>query len=76
LGHFQNKNRLVQRFPLLSKTFFGSQPLEDVKVETSKLAHVVQLLVEGLTHTVEFQDTSETAIEKTAEISLKTIENH
>jgi transposase-like protein len=49
-GRFQNKNRIVQRFRCnhCGKTFSEAQPLTGVRVETSKVAQVVRLLVEGM----------------------------
>jgi len=49
-GHFQNRNRLVQRYRCIrcGKTFSESQPLEGVRVETAKAVQVVNLLVEGV----------------------------
>jgi transposase-like protein len=49
-GRFHNKNRLVQRFRCTrcGKTFSESQPLEGVRVETSKAVQVVHLLCEGM----------------------------
>jgi IS1 family transposase/transposase-like protein len=49
-GRFQNKNRIVQRFQCVKcgTTFSESQPLEGVRIETTKAVQVVQLLVEGV----------------------------
>lgn len=49
-GHFQNRNRTVQRYRCLrcGTTFSESQPLEGVRTETERAIQVVHLLVEGM----------------------------
>jgi transposase-like protein/IS1 family transposase len=48
-GHFQNKNRTVQRYRCLKcgKTFSESQPLAEIRIDATKAAQIVHLLCEG-----------------------------
>lgn len=49
-GQFKNRNGLVQRFRCLrcGKTFSETQPLDGVRIETSKSVQVVKMLCEGV----------------------------
>src|SRR5207247_6280342 len=49
-GHFQNKNRLVQRYRCLrcDKTFSESQPLEGVRTDFEQACKIVHLLAETM----------------------------
>jgi transposase-like protein/IS1 family transposase len=49
-ANFRNKNRVVRRFRCVrcGKTFSEKQPLDGLRVETSKIEQVVKLLCEGV----------------------------
>ena len=49
-ANFQNKNRVVRRFRCVrcGKTFSEPQPLDGLRIETSKVNEVVRLLCEGV----------------------------
>ena len=49
-ANFRNKNRVVRRFRCLrcGKTFSEPQPLDGLRIETSKVNEVVRLLCEGV----------------------------
>ena len=49
-GHFQNTNRIVQRYRCThcGKTFSESQPLEGLRVDFKQACQVVHLLCEGM----------------------------
>lgn len=49
-GHFQNVNRIVQRYRCTrcGKTFSESQPLDGLRLDHSKVIQIVKLLTEGL----------------------------
>lgn len=49
-GHFQNKNRIVQRYRCIrcGKTFSESQPLNETRIDSEKGAQIVHLLCEGV----------------------------
>jgi len=48
-GHFENRNRTVQRYRCVrcGKTFSESQPLEGVRIEHGKIVQIVRLFSEG-----------------------------
>lgn len=48
-ANYRNKNRVVRRFRCIrcGKTFSESQPLDGLRIETSKVNEVVRLLCEG-----------------------------
>ena len=49
-GHFQNVNRIVQRYRCTrcGKTFSESQPLDGLRIEHGKAVQIVKLLCEGM----------------------------
>ncbi len=51
-GHFENRNRSVQRFlcvnPDCGKSFSESQPLDGIRIDTEEACRVVEMLVEGI----------------------------
>jgi transposase-like protein/IS1 family transposase len=49
-GHFQNKNRIVQRYRCTrcGKTFSQSQPLGHLRVDDTKAVQIIALLCEGV----------------------------
>ena len=48
-GHFQNKNRIVQRYRCIrcGKTFSETQPLEETRIDSAKGTLIIHLLCEG-----------------------------
>ena len=49
-GHFENKNRIVQRFRCVrcGKTFSEVQPLDELRIDDDKAIQIVKLLAEGV----------------------------
>jgi len=49
-GHFQNRNRLVQRYTCTrcGKWFSEAQPLDGLRIDHAKVVQIVKLLCEGL----------------------------
>jgi transposase-like protein len=49
-GSYKNRNRIVQRYACdrCGKSFSESQPLDGLRIETSKVNEVVRLLCEGV----------------------------
>ncbi len=49
-GHFQNKNRIVQRYRCIrcGKTFSETQPLDETRIDSAKGVQIVHLLCEGV----------------------------
>lgn len=49
-GHFQNKNRIVQRYRCVrcAKTFSESQPLDGLTIAHEKVVQIVKMLTEGI----------------------------
>lgn len=49
-GHFENKNRIVQRYRCIrcGRSFSESQPLDGLRIDEAKAVQIVKLLCEGI----------------------------